>query len=730
MISVIIPTYNERKNLPLLIGGFVSTLNAIQQRYELIFVDDHSNDETWEYLSNLQKHLSIVHVYLKKGPKGKAFSLIEGFNYARGDKIVMIDADLQYEPKVIPKMIKLLDKYDIVVGNRVPTKGKYSLRRIMSLIFKNVIGGIILGLPYDIQSGLKVFKKSVLHNLELSPSKWGFDGDFLFKAKRMKWRIGQMNIAFLPRYRGESKINIISDGWELVRGALKIRFKYVFLSIFKFLDYPHHSERLPVKLTNRKDFLFLPEIYSAKKHIYSETFSFALLSLVTTAGTMEFFKHFFGVPILIFISACGALFYIGLMLFKLIVTWESIRHPFLSFSKREIGSINNKDLPTYTIIVPLYQEAEVIRQIIKAMSKIDYPTEKIDLIITLEEYDLETIEAIEQALPPEHFKTLILPNVKPKTKPKALNVALLQARGEFLVIYDAEIIPEPDQLKKAYLAFRNNPDIACLQTRLDHYNAGQNTLTKLFNAEFSYYFDLFLPGLQKLGFPVPLSGHSTHFRTDMLKKIGGWDPYNVTEDCEVGIRLARQGYKVEILDSISFEEATSSIGAWIRQRSRWIKGFIQTSIVHLRHPFRFKREVGGWRNFFAFIFTIPLSVATNLLNFFYWCLLIAWFATKSVLISQFFPGIILYISLLTFIAGNFIFVYLNLIGAYKRGRYEFVKFGLLAPLYWLLLAFATFKASVEIVVRPHHWEKTKHGQHLVQKPDLIPLNPNYDVEVS
>ena len=133
-----------------------------------------------------------------------------------------------------------------------------------------------------------------------------------------------------------------------------------------------------------------------------------------------------------------------------------------------------------------------------------------------------------------------------------------------MVIYDAEIVPDADQLKKAYLAFRKYADVACLQVQLDHYNAYENWVTKLFNAEFSFYYDLFLPGLQKLGIPLPLSGHSSLYRTEVIREIGAWDPYNVTEDAELGMRLYRRGYKTEILRTRSLEEATNSASTWVR----------------------------------------------------------------------------------------------------------------------------------------------------------------------
>jgi len=721
MLSVIVPTYNERKNLPTLLSELILTLNQTAEPYEIIVIDDHSTDGSLEYLKSIQKYLPVVKPFLKTGLKGKGYSLLEGFKLSKGGKIAMIDADLQYQPQAIPKMVKKLTDFDIVVGNRITPKRDFSLRRLLSRIYKNVFGFVLLGIQADVQSGLKVFRRAVLHNLRIAPSKWGFDYEFLFKAQRMGWKIGQTDIIFLRRASGESSINLFFDGFVLAWGAFSLRLKYIFLSVLKFLDYPHHSEKNPVEFSNTKDYLFLPEIYSAKKHIYAETVSFAFTAGLFGLGGLELGKRLGGISFLVFLSGVLSLFYLVIMLFKIFVVYKSFRRKFIAFSKKEVAQIDESTLPTFTILIPLYQEQEVVKQIKKAMLAIDYPPDKLDIIITLEEYDLETIEAIKKAGFPSHFRTLILPNVTPKTKPKALNVALLEAKGEFLVIYDAEIIPEPDQLKKAVLAFSKYPEISVLQTRLDHYNASQNILTKFFNAEFSFHFDLFLPGLQKMGYPIPLSGHSTIFRTAAIKNAGGWDPYNVTEDCDLGIRLSRMGYKVDILDSISFEEATSTISSWINQRSRWIKGFIQTSIVHLRHPFRFKNEIGGWQNFFAFLLTVPASVVVNLFNLVFWGLLVAWIFTRSAFITSLFPGPIFYISLVSFLVGNFIFIYLNLVGAYMRGRYEFVKYNLLSPVYWLLLAVATIKAVWDLLTKPHHWSKTRHGTHLSEKEESVTL---------
>ncbi len=484
-----------------------------------------------------------------------------------------------------------------------------------------------------------------------------------------------------------------------------------FFFVFKFLDHPHHSEARGHDFDNSGDFLFLPEIHSAKKHVYHETVAAGAFVTVLFAFFIIFLHLALNLSFLAILSGLIALFYFTFVIFKLWVVYKGSHYPLIDFSKKEIAELTD-DLPFYTVFIPLLNEAEVIPQIVRAMKAIDYPKEKLEFIITLEEYDKATHDAIKAINPPDNFRVLILPNVKPKTKPKALNVALHQAKGEYVVIYDAEIIPDADQLKKAILAFGKYPDVGALQVRLDHYNADQNILTRLFNAEFAFYYDLFLPGLQKLGFPIPLSGHSTHFRMEALKAIGAWDPYNVTEDCDIGMRLHRKGYQVGMLNSASLEEATSTLDSWIPQRTRWMKGFIQTSIVHLRHPFRFKKEIGGWINFFAFLYIVPGTIVLNLLNFLSWITQFIWFTTEAAFIQRLYPPLILYFSIFSFLVGNFVFMYMNLLAVYRRKRYALLKYVLLTPLYWMLLAVATMRAVLQMISSPHTWEKTRHGSHL------------------
>lgn len=467
--------------------------------------------------------------------------------------------------------------------------------------------------------------------------------------------------------------------------------------------------------SNTTDYLFLSDVLSIKNYWHKETLVVAFGITIASAIFAILLAISLSTNIFVILTTIIAFIYFALVIFKVWVVKRGYDYALVDFSQDQLDAITDEELPVYSVLVPLRDEADVIPQIIEAMTSLDYPSDKIDMIIPLETYDTDTIQAIEDARPPEYMRTRIIPYITPQTKPKTLNIIFPEVRGEFLVIYDAEIIPDRDQMKKAYLGFKHNPGIACFQTRLEHYNADQNILTKLFNMEFSFHYDFFLPGLQKLGFPIPLSGHSTHFRTEVVREIGAWDSYNVAEDCDLGMRLYRYGHKTAILNSLSQEEAASSIKSWIQQRTRWMKGFIQTSIVHLRHPLHFKNQIGGWKNFIAFLVTVPGTVLINFLNLASWIILAAWLLSGSNFIQDLYTTPILYLSVTAFVIGIFLFTYLNLIGSFNRNKHHLVKYGLLTPLYWMLLAYATTRAVYQTFTNPYVWEKTEHGTHLENK---------------
>ena len=297
----------------------------------------------------------------------------------------------------------------------------------------------------------------------------------------------------------------------------------------------------------------------------------------------------------------------------------------------------------------------------------------------------------------------------PRTKPRACNYAMPFALGEFTVIFDAEDRPEPDQLRKAVAAFRAaSGNVACLQARLNFYNANENWLTRMFALDYALWFDYLLPGLDRLNIPMPLGGTSNHFRTAALRAIHCWDPYNVTEDADLGIRLARVGLRVRTLDSTTFEEATNSLGNWLRQRSRWLKGYMQTWLVHMRSPLALLRNA-GFGGFVGFQLFVGGTFLSALINPVLWAIFVASKVFGVFIFSAPLSGAATHISVFSLVAGNSLFTYLAMLGPFRRGWLELTPYGLTAPIYWLLISCAGARALWQLIVRPWHWDKTVHG---------------------
>lgn len=402
----------------------------------------------------------------------------------------------------------------------------------------------------------------------------------------------------------------------------------------------------------------------------------------------------------------------------------------IKISDEEVAELDERTLPIYTILVPMYKESRVIRELIENLERLDYPKFKLDIRLLIEEDDVEAQELLSSLKLPNYYTSIIVPHSNPKTKPKACNYGLIHARGEYVVIYDAEDRPEPDQLKKVHIAFNRSPiSCCCIQAKLNYFNSEQNLLTRWFTQEYSMWFDLLLPGLMQMNIPIPLGGTSNHFKTEILKRLNAWDPYNVTEDADLGIRLYGEGYTTGIVDSKTWEEANSRTGNWIRQRSRWIKGYMVTWIVHMRSPLRLWRQVGtrGMLGVQVIVLATPLL---PLINPFLWTLIILWYSTRNQLIPMMFPGPIYYIAAVELVIGNFLFVFSNVAGVYKvigdlhakrdfSLSYRLIKYALLTPLYWVLMSVAAYKAAWQLIFRPFYWEKTDHGLTKKNKSKLF-----------
>lgn len=405
-----------------------------------------------------------------------------------------------------------------------------------------------------------------------------------------------------------------------------------------------------------------------------------------------------------------SLFYLGNFVFKGMLVWVGSKVIQERTQELELAvkNLRDQDLPTYTVLVPMFREPDVMPILANALRKLDYPASKLDVKIVLEEGDHETIAAA-RALNLEHtFEIILVPPSQPQTKPKACNYALNFARGEYLVIFDAEDKPEPDQLKKVVAAFRRAPDnVACIQCRLNYYNRDENWLTRMFTLDYSLWFDQMLPGLEKLRIPIPLGGTSNHFKMGVLRQLHAWDPFNVTEDADLGIRLTQKGYRVQVVESTTFEEANVSHGNWIRQRSRWIKGYMQTFLVHTRRPLHLLRTIGPM-GVVGFTFFVAGTMLSGLLNPLFWLVfiitLVAEINTQSL-----FPTSLLYISLFNLLAGNGLYMFLMMLAPYRRNWLHLVPISLTVFWYWVLMSVAAWKATWQLFTKPFYWEKTVHG---------------------
>jgi cellulose synthase/poly-beta-1,6-N-acetylglucosamine synthase-like glycosyltransferase len=414
---------------------------------------------------------------------------------------------------------------------------------------------------------------------------------------------------------------------------------------------------------------------------------------------------------LIFFNVAISLFYFGNFVFKgILVSVGGGRSADVDETIAvEARALRTEDLPVFTVLVPMFREAAMLPRLAQAMRNLDYPLGKLDIKIVLEAEDTETIEAARTLGLEGVFEIVIVPASVPQTKPKACNFALRFARGEYLVIYDAEDRPEPDQLRKVVASFRRAPaNTACLQCRLSYYNVSENWLTRMFTLDYALWFDQVLPGLERLAMPIPLGGTSNHFRLDVLRELHAWDPFNVTEDADLGIRIAQKGYRVGVVDSTTFEEASCRAAQWIGQRSRWIKGYMQTLLVHTRRPLHLVRSV-GLLGTLGFMFFIGGTVLTGLLNPVFWAVYLIWLGLSAASFDPVFPQSLLFLCLFNLLAGNGAFTYLIMLAPIRRGWLELIPFSFTLCGYWVLISLAAYKALWQLIRNPFYWEKTQHG---------------------
>ena len=393
-------------------------------------------------------------------------------------------------------------------------------------------------------------------------------------------------------------------------------------------------------------------------------------------------------------------------------------------AERVFAPLADEELPVYSIVAPLYREARMARKLVAALDALDYPKAKLDIKLVVERRDRETLAAIAALSLPARYEVIVAPPGAPSTKPRALNVALPALRGELLVIYDAEDEPDPDQLRLAAAAFAADPGLACLQARLSVDNMLDSWLSAMFAIEYAALFDLVDPGLAALGLPIALGGTSNHFRVRTLRRVGGWDAWNVTEDADLGIRLARAGARVGALASDTREEAPNDLRAWFRQRMRWQKGWMQTLIVHSRQPLRFVRAVGPARAVAA-----ASLIGGSVLSGLFGPALAAealWRTFCGDLTAANPWGVAAEVAIYTLLASGLITIVVPALAATRRrGMPASARAFASLPLYYALISAASWAALFDLAIRPFYWAKTEHGRSRATRAfEAAPARPS------
>lgn len=367
------------------------------------------------------------------------------------------------------------------------------------------------------------------------------------------------------------------------------------------------------------------------------------------------------------------------------------------------------EMPVYSVLIALYKEAEVVPELLVSLSKLVWPRSKIEIKLVCEADDHETIAAIRAHPLRPSVEVVEVPQIGPRTKPKALSYALPTVTGEFVVLYDAEDRPHPLQLIEAWQRFRESGnDLACLQAPLEIANGDQGTISRMFAFEYATLFRGLLPWLSARRLLLPLGGTSNHFRRSILQEVGGWDPYNVTEDADLAMRFARFGYRTETISLPTHEDGPEDFATWLPQRTRWFKGWAQTWLVHMRDPARLYSELGLrafaiaqllFAGMLASALVHPLLVVNT-----------AWIVTALATdrINGLSQVLLLVMDVMSIVLGYISFLVLGWSTQKDQEKQNFWRVLLYTPLYWLMLSRAAWRALWQLCREPHRWEKTRH----------------------
>ncbi len=364
--------------------------------------------------------------------------------------------------------------------------------------------------------------------------------------------------------------------------------------------------------------------------------------------------------------------------------------------------------PVVSLLVPLLREERIAGRLLRRLGRIKYPRALLDICLVVEEADGVTRACLAGTALPPHVRVIVVPAGSVRTKPRALNYALDHCRGSIVGVYDAEDAPDPDQIALVVTRFAAAPpEVACLQGRLSFYNTRETWLTRCFTIDYAIWFSMILPGIARLGMAVPLGGTTLFFRRDVLDRLGRWDAFNVTEDADLGLRLARAGYRTELIDTTTQEEATRDLWPWVRQRSRWLKGYAMTYITHMRHPVRLWRDLGP----VAFV-GVQVMFAASLTQALTAPVLWSWWLVAAGLPHPLSPllglwGLVAVTGLL--VLSEAVNMTLAGLALHRTGRRRLLPWVLTMNFYYMLTTLAAAKALVELLYRPFFWDKTEHG---------------------
>lgn len=447
-----------------------------------------------------------------------------------------------------------------------------------------------------------------------------------------------------------------------------------------------------------------------------------LAGMATLAFSGLAFFYFPG-PALLGLAAVGGVLFSAVTGLRLAAAFDTAKRRRVA----RVAALSNRDsdtLPIYSVLVPVRDEAALMPDLLAALSRLDWPTDRLDIKIIVDADDRATLHAARRFIPGPPFELVVVPDAPPRTKPKALAYALPFARGALVTIYDAEDRPHSLQLREAHARFAaSDRRLACLQAPLVIDNHRRSTIARMFAVEYAALFDGLLPTLARLRLPLPLGGTSNHFRREVLDKVGGWDPFNVTEDADLGIRLARYGYRTGTLTLPTYEEAPPEVDAWMRQRTRWFKGWLQTWLVHMRQPAELYRDL-GLRQTVGFHLISTAMLASAFIHPLYLLLLAAGLTDPLPPWSDGFTAVLMVLSVFNLAAGYLAMAILAWHALALRGLTGLAPAIIGLPAYWLFMSFAAYRGLFELALRPHHWGKTPHeGRRRQMRLWCPPVSP-------